>query len=129
MNFKVIVALLVTGLCTITTANPIFGLFSSRYSSPGSSGGYQGRSYNDIARVINPSPYAFPRQSPFPAQPFWTYTGWRINIYRYLYIDLISNLEIFCIETLTHMPNKMKKKKIHPLHMIAEKLEPIAFRL
>lgn len=76
MNFKVVVALILAGLCAISAANPIFGLFSSRYSaSSGSGGGYQGRSYNDIARVINPSPYAFPRQSPFPAQPFWTYTG------------------------------------------------------
>lgn len=74
MNFKVMTALIVAGLCAISAANPIFGLFSSRYSASGS-GGHQGRSYNDIARVLNPSPYAFPRQSPFPAQPFWTYTG------------------------------------------------------
>lgn len=73
MNFKVVTALIVAGLCAIGAANPIFGLFSSRYSASGS--GNQGRSYNDIARVLNPSPYAFPRQSPFPAQPFWTYTG------------------------------------------------------
>lgn len=75
MNFKVAIALIVAVLCAISAANPIFGLFSSRYSASDSGGGYQGRSYNDIARVLNPSPYAFPRQSPFPAQPFWTYTG------------------------------------------------------
>lgn len=74
MNFKVVIALIVASLGAISEANPIFGLFNSRYSAS-SSGGYQGRSYNDIARVLNPSPYAFPRQSPFPAQPFWTYTG------------------------------------------------------
>lgn len=34
-----------------------------------------GRSYTDIARVLNPSPYANPRGVPFPGQPFWPYTG------------------------------------------------------
>lgn len=76
MNFKLAIVLIVSCLCVLSVANPIFGLFGggSRYSSSGG-GGYQGRSYNDIAKVINPSPYAFPRSSPFPAQPFWTYTG------------------------------------------------------
>lgn len=74
MNFKVAIALIVAGMYAISAANPIFGLFGSRYSAS-DSGGYQGRSYNDIARVLNPSPYAFPRQTPFPAQPFWTFTG------------------------------------------------------
>lgn len=69
-----IIFLFVVSLCLSTLSEPILGLFSSRYSSSGS-GAYRGRSYNDIARVINPSPYAFPRQSPYPAQPFWTYTG------------------------------------------------------
>lgn len=69
-----IVFLFVVLLSLLTLGEPILGLFSSRYSSSGS-GEYRGRSYNDIARVINPSPYAFPRQSPYPAQPFWTYTG------------------------------------------------------
>ena len=32
-----------------------------------------GRTYNDIARVINPAPYSNPRGSPFPAVPFWHY--------------------------------------------------------
>lgn len=75
MNFKLAIVLIVTCLCVLSGANPIFGFYGSRYSSSGGSGGYQGRSYNDIAKVLNPSPYAFPRQSPFPAQPFWTYTG------------------------------------------------------
>lgn len=35
--------------------------------------GRTGRSYNDIARVINPNPYANIGGVPFPAQPFWTY--------------------------------------------------------
>ncbi|XP_030370387.1 uncharacterized protein LOC115621008 [Scaptodrosophila lebanonensis] len=38
--------------------------------------GYQGerngRSYSDIARVLNPDPYAFAGSyGPFPRQPFW----------------------------------------------------------
>lgn len=74
MNFKLSIVLVVICLCVLSVANPIFGLYRSRFSSSGV-GGYQGRSYNDIAKVLNPSPYAFPRQSPYPAQPFWTYTG------------------------------------------------------
>lgn len=30
-----------------------------------------GRTYSDIARVINPNPYAFVGQRPYPAQPFY----------------------------------------------------------
>lgn len=78
MNFKLTVILVVFYLCTLSVATPIFGLFGSRYNSGGGGGGgdgYQGRSYNDIARVINPSPYAFPGRSPYPSQPFWTYSG------------------------------------------------------
>ncbi|XP_037956554.1 uncharacterized protein LOC119686235 [Teleopsis dalmanni] len=30
-----------------------------------------GRTYSDIARVINPNPYAFVGRSPYPGQPFW----------------------------------------------------------
>lgn len=37
----------------------------SYYSGGG--GGYRGRSYSDIARVINPNPYTN------PSGPFWTY--------------------------------------------------------
>lgn len=33
------------------------------------------RTYDEIARVINPNPYANVGGSPFPAQPFWTYAG------------------------------------------------------
>ncbi|KRF99761.1 uncharacterized protein Dwil_GK27220 [Drosophila willistoni] len=30
-----------------------------------------GRSYTDIARVINPNPYAFVGARNYPGQPFW----------------------------------------------------------
>lgn len=72
MYLKLSIILIVVCMCTLSVASPIFGLFGSR---SGGQSSYQGRSYNDIARVLNPSPYAFPRSSPFPAQPFWTYTG------------------------------------------------------
>lgn len=75
MNFKSsIIVVVILYLCAISVATPIFGFFGSRGGSGGSQP-YQGRSYNDIARVLNPSPYAFPRQSPYPAQPFWTFSG------------------------------------------------------
>lgn len=66
--------MIVVCLSGLSMTSPIFGLFGSRYSQGGGQSN-RGRSYNDIAKVINPSPYAFPRQSPFPAQPFWTYAG------------------------------------------------------
>lgn len=31
-----------------------------------------GRTYNDIARFVNPNPYAFPGVQPYPAQPLWS---------------------------------------------------------
>lgn len=34
-----------------------------------------GRSYTDIARVLNPSPYAANPRGVFPGQPFWPFTG------------------------------------------------------
>ncbi|XP_043652144.1 uncharacterized protein LOC122619343 [Drosophila teissieri] len=30
-----------------------------------------GRSYEDIARVVNPNQYAFPGSRVYPSQPFW----------------------------------------------------------
>lgn len=30
-----------------------------------------GRTYSDIARVVNGNPYAFVGSRPFPSQPFW----------------------------------------------------------
>lgn len=70
MNFKLIFILVIVCLCSLIMANPIFG-----FGSQGGGSKYHGRSYNDIAKVLNPNPYAFPRQSPFPAQPFWTFSG------------------------------------------------------
>lgn len=74
MKIKLL-ALLLTIFCVnlnfvLALPNPIFGW--SRYrgeSRPTSSG----RSYNDIARVINPNPYNNIGRNPYPAQPFWTY--------------------------------------------------------
>ncbi|XP_039491344.1 uncharacterized protein LOC120451591 [Drosophila santomea] len=31
----------------------------------------EGRSYADIARVVNPNQYAFPGSRVYPGQPFW----------------------------------------------------------
>lgn len=76
MNFNIVGmvwALLVLLVVVFADANPVFfGGYSGTYRN-GRRG--SGRSYNDIARVINPSPYANVRGVPFPAQPFWTYTG------------------------------------------------------
>lgn len=30
-----------------------------------------GRSYDDIARIVNPNQYAFVSLQPYPGQPFW----------------------------------------------------------
>lgn len=35
----------------------------------------QGRTYDEIAKVINPNPYSNIGGVPYPAQPFWTYAG------------------------------------------------------
>lgn len=35
----------------------------------------RGRTYTDVARVINPNPYAFVGAQPYPAQPFWPHQG------------------------------------------------------
>ncbi|XP_016998964.2 uncharacterized protein [Drosophila takahashii] len=50
-------------------------LLSTAYGSP-ARGYYQspqrgGRSYTDIARVVNPNQYAFPGSRTYPGQPFW----------------------------------------------------------
>lgn len=71
-----ILALLFTILCfqknlVLALPKPILFGFS-RYrgeSRPTNSG----RSYNDIARVINPNPYNNIGSNPYPGQPFWTY--------------------------------------------------------
>lgn len=78
MEFKFIVKTIIILLSVCLTSifgapRPIFRLFGSDYGQSERAEPYRGRSYNDIARVINPSPYAFPRSSPYPAQPFWTF--------------------------------------------------------
>lgn len=74
MNCKVVlfVCLIVVQL---SNALPfIFRIGNGQYGGNGrGQDGRQGRSYNDIARVINPNPYANIGSVPFPAQPFWTY--------------------------------------------------------
>ncbi|KAM7362769.1 uncharacterized protein ACRADG_013324 [Cochliomyia hominivorax] len=47
---------------------PSYGNYPRRYR-----GGRKrtGRTYSDIARVINPNPYAFVGKQPYPAQPFY----------------------------------------------------------
>ncbi|XP_061386168.1 uncharacterized protein LOC133321085 [Musca vetustissima] len=66
--------------------NPYYGYNSNYYNygyfGSGGGGGYNrpgrrpggkrtGRTYSDIARVVNPNPYAFVGQRPYPAQPFY----------------------------------------------------------
>lgn len=66
------VVLLVTQFSTVD-ANPYFQRERSyrKREQP-----RQGRTYDEIARVINPNPYAnVGGAGPFPAQPFWTYAG------------------------------------------------------
>ncbi|XP_017085385.1 uncharacterized protein LOC108117473 [Drosophila eugracilis] len=51
-------------------------LFLAAVSGSPARGYYQpstrgGRSYTDIARVVNPNQYAFPGSRPYPGQPFW----------------------------------------------------------
>lgn len=76
MNYNIVGmvwALLVLMAVMYADANPVYyGGYSGAYRGGRRSGG---RSYNDIARVLNPSPYANVRGVPFPAQPFWTYSG------------------------------------------------------
>lgn len=75
MNLNIVGMLWAMLLLVIVSisANPVY---YGGYSG-GNRGGRRssGRSYNDIARVLNPSPYANVRGVPFPAQPFWTYAG------------------------------------------------------
>lgn len=76
MNFKSITILAILFIFQMLMAfavpNPFFNW---NHRSPLEDGRprSRGRSYTDIARVINPSPYAFPGRSPFPAQPFWPF--------------------------------------------------------
>lgn len=78
MNFNIVrmvwwSVLVLLVVMVVAEASPVYyGGYSSGYRG-GRRGG--GRSYNDIARVLNPSPYANVRGVPFPAQPFWTFTG------------------------------------------------------
>lgn len=65
----VTVLLLVTQLTAIEAA-PYFRTYRKREQPR------QGRTYDEISRVINPNPYAnVGGAGPFPAQPFWTYAG------------------------------------------------------
>lgn len=58
---NVLVALLL--LLGTVSSSPARGY----YSSPSRGG----RSYTDIARVVNPNPYAFVGSRNYPGQPFW----------------------------------------------------------
>uniref|UniRef100_A0A1I8PZU2 Uncharacterized protein n=2 Tax=Stomoxys calcitrans TaxID=35570 RepID=A0A1I8PZU2_STOCA len=50
------------------------GRYGSYYGSH-RQGHRTGRTYSDIARVINPNPYAFVGSRPYPAQPFYPIGG------------------------------------------------------
>ncbi|XP_034665125.1 uncharacterized protein LOC117899308 [Drosophila subobscura] len=50
-------------LLSAAAASPARGYYSSPQRG--------GRSYTDIARVVNPNPYAFVGARNYPGQPFW----------------------------------------------------------
>ncbi|KAJ6637852.1 hypothetical protein Bhyg_10583, partial [Pseudolycoriella hygida] len=71
MNCKVLI-LVCLAVVQLSYALPfLFRIRNGQYDD--NSRGRGGRSYNDIARVINPNPYGNIGSVPFPAQPFWTY--------------------------------------------------------
>lgn len=69
--------LMIISCLSMAEGTPFFGYSSgsSRSRAKAPQPTRAGRSYNDIARVINPNPYANVGGNPFPAQPFWTYAG------------------------------------------------------
>lgn len=76
MNYQVFLLVCLIAFVQLNDAFP----FIFRFGNGGYDGGSRsregsrgGRSYNDIARVINPNPYGNIGSVPFPAQPFWTY--------------------------------------------------------
>lgn len=75
MNLSVlkIVLLALQLVIVFAVPNPIFINWSRTRKVEEVRRSSGGRSYNDIARVLNPSPYAFPRRTPFPGQPFWPF--------------------------------------------------------
>ena len=50
-------------------------IIGSYFSDKKILGARRGRTYTDIARVINPHPYAFVGTQPYPAQPFWSHSS------------------------------------------------------
>lgn len=74
MNCKVVLLVCLIVVQSVNALPFFFGIGNRQYD--GNSRGRDartGRSYNDIARVINPNPYGNIGGVPFPAQPFWTY--------------------------------------------------------
>ncbi|XP_016981731.1 uncharacterized protein LOC108046530 [Drosophila rhopaloa] len=59
--FSLLVALLL--LLASVSGSPARGYYQSPTRG--------GRSYTDIARVVNPNQYAFPGSRTYPGQPFW----------------------------------------------------------
>ncbi|KAG4077745.1 hypothetical protein HA402_011174 [Bradysia odoriphaga] len=74
MNYKLVLFVCLIAV-QLSGAFPfIFRIGNGQYNSYNRDReGRGGRSYNDIARVINPNPYGNIGAVPFPAQPFWTY--------------------------------------------------------
>jgi len=58
---SLLVALLL--LLVVVSGSPARGYYQSPTRG--------GRSYTDIARVVNPNQYAFPGSRTYPGQPFW----------------------------------------------------------
>lgn len=77
INIVKIVSLVLIFVAVFVDAVRPYGYYGYRNRGYNGNGGRKkgGRSYTDIARVLNPSPYANPRGVPFPGQPFWPYTG------------------------------------------------------
>lgn len=84
MATKVKLVILVTVLClvTLSEAMPVFfGKFLTGTRTPNDSFRHErgrrkdsGRTYNEIAKVINPNPYVNIGGGTLPGQPFWTFT-------------------------------------------------------
>lgn len=81
MIMKWIIFLFVLCFITIINGNPLY--FSRSNDAPNhnyrkekglSRQNEKRRSYNDIARIINPNPYVNIQGGPLPNQPFWTFT-------------------------------------------------------
>ena len=65
LKLKLILLLFCGYICAVLSL-PAYGDFLGTGRA-----GFGGRSYKDIAMIINPDQYVFVRERPYPGQPFW----------------------------------------------------------